>query len=233
MTTGSPTKGSPAASPWFAQRDLAQLFPTLVWVFDLTPDAAARCNAPLLAHLRELASPRPPQRNDLSLQSDHDLHRLPCFDPIRPAIENAVRDIAAHLQLEEAETEVTGAWLNLSAPGIRHHDHTHPNNWLSLVYYLQVPQGGDTIRFYDPRPQAQVLMPRTKRLSPLTGSSITLAAAPGRIMAFPAWLRHSVDGNSGTGDRISLAVNVMFRQFAERMAAPMWKPKLPRHRAVR
>lgn len=226
----SPTSPPAGQSPWFARRDLAELFPTLVWVFDLTPEMAARCNAPLLSHLWSVTTPRPPQRNDLSLQTDHDLHLLPCFDEIRPVLDSAVRDICAHLQLEEAETMVTGAWLNLSAPGIRHHDHTHPNNWLSLVYYLQVPRGGDTIRFYDPRPQAHVLMPRTKRLTPMTGSSITIAATAGRIVAFPSWLRHSVDANSGSGDRISLAVNVMFREFAERMAAPMWKPKLPRQR---
>jgi uncharacterized protein (TIGR02466 family) len=210
----------------FASKNLAELFPTLVWIFDLEPGEAARCNERLLQHLDSIASPRPEPKNDLSLQSEHDLQRHACFAPLKPKVDLAVRDVMAHLGLQEAEFAVTGAWLNLSASGLRHHEHTHPNNWLSLVYYVQVPAGGDSIRFYDPRPQAHVLMPRTKRPSPLTASSITLGVAPGRLMAFPSWLRHSVDPNAGEGERVSVAINVMFTQFGERMAAPMWDAKL-------
>ncbi|MEQ8347905.1 MAG: TIGR02466 family protein [Sneathiellaceae bacterium] len=213
-------------APLFARQDVVELFPTLVWAFDLAPALAAQCNAALLQQLQEITATRPPQKNDLSQQSDHDLHHRPCFQPLAPAIDQSVRAIMAHLQLEEAPFQVTGAWLNLSAPGIRHHEHAHPNNWLSLVYYVKTPKGGDTIRFYDPRPQAQVLMPKTRKLSPLTGSSITIAATAGRLLAFPSWFKHSVDANTGEGERVSLAINVMFQQFGERMAAPMWKPKL-------
>jgi len=209
----------------FARKDMAELFPTLVWAFDLHPADAERCNGVLLRQLEAL-TPRQPHRDNLSLQSPHDLHQRPCFAPLKPKVDLAVREVMGFLQLEEAAFQVTGAWLNLSSPGIRHHAHTHPNNWLSMVYYVRTPTGGDTIRFYDPRPQALVMMPRTRQLGPHTGSSMILAAQAGRLMVFPSWLQHSVDPNAGEGDRVSLAINVMFTQFGERMAAPMWKPKL-------
>jgi hypothetical protein len=41
---------------------------------------------------------------------------------------------------------------------------------------------------------------------------------------FPSWLRHQVPANDGQTERISIAVNLMFEQFAETMASPMWTP---------
>ena len=210
----------------FAAKNVAELFPTLVWIFDLPPADAAQANAAFLRQLDAIASPRPAQRNDLSLQSDHNLQAHACFAPLQPKIDQAVRDIMAHLRLADAAFMVTGAWLNLSVPGVRHHEHNHPNNFLSLVYYVRTPAGGDSIRFYDPRPQAHLVMPRSSGPSPHTASSITFGVRAGRLVAFPAWLRHSVDANAGAGERVSVAVNVMFRQFAERMAAPLWEAKL-------
>ncbi len=51
-----------------------------------------------------------------------------------------------------------------------------------------------------------------------------LNAFPGRLLIFPAWLRHSVPANDGQTDRISISFNLMFKQFAETLAAPMWDP---------
>ena len=41
----------------------------------------------------------------------------------------------------------------MNAPGAAHGLHSHPNNFLSGVYYVRVPSGGDTINFHDPRSQ--------------------------------------------------------------------------------
>lgn len=210
----------------FSNKTVGQLFPTLIWVFDVADAEAERMNGLLLAHLDTIATPRPAQRNDLSLQSEHDLQDRPCFAPLKPKVNLAVREIMQELRIAEAEFMITGAWLNLSVPGVRHHEHAHPNNFLSLVYYVRTPPGGDSIRFYDPRPQAQIIMPRTAAPSPFTASSITVAVRAGQLVVFPSWLRHSVDANAGVAERVSVAVNVMFNQFGERMAAPMWQAKL-------
>ena len=44
------------------------------------------------------------------------------------------------------------------------------------------------------------------------------------MVFFPSWLRHHVPSNEGPTDRISIAFNLMFTNFAESVAAPMWKP---------
>ena len=44
----------------------------------------------------------------------------------------------------------------------------------------------------------------------------------GRLLIFPAWLKHSVTSNQGQTDRISISFNLMFKNFSETMAAPLW-----------
>ena len=210
----------------FADKRVAELFPTPVWIFDLPAADANKVNAAVLGWLAKVAWPRPVPRNDLSLQTDHNLHETPAFEPLKPFIDRAVRDVFDYLRLAGLGYLVTGAWINISAPGIRHHAHTHPNNYLSGVYYVTTPSGGDTIRFDDPRPQAHVMQPVQAQASLMTAGSITVSVIPGRLVLFHSWLQHSVDANVGERERISVAINMMFPSFGESMAKPMWEPKI-------
>ena len=205
---------------------MLSFFPTLVWVFDLQAADARRVNADILGWLDEIASPRPEPGNDLSLQTDHDFHTGPAFEQLRGFVATATRSVLDFLQLDVDGETITGCWLNSSPGGTRHADHTHPNNYLSGVYYVQTPPGAGNIAFYDPRPQAHVIAPPMKRPTPNTGSVMTVPVQAGRLVLFHSWLRHSVETNKGQGERVSLAFNVMFSDFAERFARPMWKPKI-------
>ena len=57
-----------------------------------------------------------------------------------------------------------------------------------------------------------------------TANAAGAESKEGRLVMFPSWLRHHVPANDGTTERISIAFNLMFEQFAETMAAPMWNP---------
>ena len=39
-----------------------------------------------------------------------------------------------------------------------------------------------------------------------------------------AWLKHTVPSNDGQSERISISFNLMFRNFTDTMAAPIWDP---------
>ena len=51
----------------------------------------------------------------------------------------------------------------MSTTGAGHRMHSHPNNFLSGVYYVQTHEGADSINFHDPRPQTGIIRP------PVTG----------------------------------------------------------------
>jgi len=210
----------------FANTAVLSFFPTPLWVFDLPEAEARRINAEIIGRLDRIASPRPAPEDDLSLQTDHDFHRHPEFAGLQRYVMKAVEGALSVLHVKAEGAEITGCCVNVSPPGIRHHEHTHPNNYLSGVYYLRIPPGGDSINFHDPRPQAHVLSLPAAKGTPFTMSLMTVAAQAGRMILFPAWLRHSVEPNRGSGERISLSFNIMFASFAERYSRPMWKPKL-------
>ena len=42
------------------------------------------------------------------------------------------------------------------------------------------------------------------------------------LLLFPAWLRHSVPANGNDSERISVSFNLMFADYAEQLAKPLW-----------
>ena len=54
-------------------------------------------------------------------------------------------------------------------------------------------------------------------------NTIELEAKPGRLVIFPAWLKHDVPTNLSERERISVSYNLMFPNFTETMSAPLWQ----------
>jgi uncharacterized protein (TIGR02466 family) len=135
----------------------------------------------------------------------------------------AADNVLNYLKAVRTNAQLTGCWANVNAPGASHRLHSHRNNYLSGVYYVQVTEGADTINFFDPRAQAGVIRPLFSELTPENTEQVTLRVREGMIMMFPAWLQHSVDANQSNQIRISLSFNVMLSAFTESMARPQWK----------
>ena len=50
-----------------------------------------------------------------------------------------------------------------------------------------------------------------------------MPVAEGDLVMFPGWLDHEVPINQSDADRVSIAFNVMFRNYGEAMSRPMRK----------
>ncbi|WIM11859.1 TIGR02466 family protein [Enhydrobacter sp.] len=204
------------------KQEVQELFPTTVWIVDLKPAEAALLNGRLKAEIEKIISPRPTVPVGSNWQTPQDLHTRPAFADFVKLVEMAARGVARFLQVDQHPMTITGCWANINPPGAYHPTHNHPNNYLSGVYYVAVPDSGSRILFQDPRPS--MIMPRPRQFTRLTANAADAQSKPGRLLIFPAWLRHSVPANDGRTERISISFNLMFRQFAETMAAPMWNP---------
>ncbi|MGH7391302.1 MAG: 2OG-Fe(II) oxygenase family protein, partial [Candidatus Rokuibacteriota bacterium] len=134
----------------------------------------------------------------------------------------AAASVLDFLKIGSGVLEITGCWANVGAPGAPHRMHTHPNNFLSGVYYLQVDDGGNTINFHDPRPQTAVLRPPVTELTAYNTDQVVVPVTPGTLILFPAWLAHSVDPNRSDRERISVSFNLMFSSYADTMSPPLW-----------
>ena len=206
----------------FDAPDLLHVFPTWLWRSDLKPAEREPLNATLLTALSGLGAPA-----DLRLgqnwQSDHNLHEDARFAGLMECVAAAARSLSDILKID-APLAVTGCWANINAPGTAHRLHSHRNNFLSGVYYLQVQEHADTINFFDPRPQAGVIRPPSSAPTAENSEAATVKVANGTLLLFPAWLQHAVDANRSRHNRSSISFNLMSAGFTETMARPGWTP---------
>ena len=100
--------------------------------------------------------------------------------------------------------------------------HSHPNNFLSGVYYVQTWPGADTINFHDPRPQAGFVRPPVTELTGQNVDQVVIKVTSGTLLMFPSFLTHSVSPSESNEQRISVSFNLMFSSFAEKLSKPMW-----------
>ena len=108
------------------------------------------------------------------------------------------------------------------AQGAAHKVHSHPNNFLSDVYYVRVDAGADHINSHDPRRQAAVIRPPVVELTAENTDQVVVRVRSGTLLIFPSWLEHSVDANPNPAERISVSFNVMLSSFAEQLSQPLW-----------
>jgi uncharacterized protein (TIGR02466 family) len=100
--------------------------------------------------------------------------------------------------------------------------HSHPNNFLSGIYYLRTGPGADTVNFHDPRNQTGIIRPPVVKLTAENTDQVVVRVKNGTLLFFPSYLQHSVDAVTGREDRISVSFNVMFSAFTENLAKPLW-----------
>jgi uncharacterized protein (TIGR02466 family) len=208
--------------PWIGSSDVLSLFPTLIWKFELASEARAVVDGKLRGLLDRLR-PAPGEVGPAQgWQSPQDLHTLSELSELVSYIEDAAGVILRFLRIGHDAREITGCWANLNPPGAAHRMHSHPNNFLSGVYYVRTQDGADTINFHDPRVQTSIIRPPVTELTAANTDQVVVKVSPGTLLLFPAYLVHSVGPNESDAERISISFNVMFSSFTERLSKPLW-----------
>ncbi|MGH9809557.1 MAG: 2OG-Fe(II) oxygenase family protein, partial [Terriglobia bacterium] len=196
--------------PWIEASDVTPMFPTLVWKLQLKANLREAMAARILAALegirRDLPCPAPGQ----GWQSEQTLHEREEFRDLVACVNHAAKGILRFLRIGCDAFEITGCWANVLAKGAGHKAHSHPNNFLSGVYYVRTRPGSDTLNFHDPRNQAGVIRPPVVALTAENTDQVVVRVKNGTLLVFPAYLQHSVDANMSGEERISISFNIMF-----------------------
>ena len=214
----------------FESKTKVPLFPTMLWTFQIPKDTYSRINTGLRNKLDQLVAAAPDKNSRGGfLQTAHDLHTLPEMQELNGYFMNAVNEVIDILSTKTKDVEITGCWANIHPSDSNHQAHSHPNNFLSAVYYVTVPQGGREITFHDPRIQQYHLTPTFEQSNAYNAEHLTVEVEEGMLLLFPAWLVHSVPGSTSNERRISIAFNINFTDFNGRISPPRWQPNVPTH----
>ena len=207
---------------WIEASDVIPMFPTLLWKIQLKAQLRDEIGARILAELDAMRRGLPALTAGQGWQSERTLHQRESFKGLVACIDAEAASILRFLRIGEEPFEITGCWATILAQGATHKAHSHPNNFLSGVYYLRTHPGADTINFRDPRNQAGVIRPPVVELTAGNTDQIVVKVDDGTLLMFPSYLEHSVDANQCGEERISIGFNIMFSSFAEKLSKPLW-----------
>ena len=207
---------------WFEASDITTMFPTLVWQLQLKADLREAMEARILAALEGIRRDLPRLAPSQGWQSEQTLHNREEFRDLVACVNHAAKGILHFLRIGYDDFEITGCWANVLAKGAAHKAHSHPNNFLSGVYYVRTHPGTDTINFHDPRSQVGVIRPPVEELTAENTDQVVVRVKDGTLLVFPSYLQHSVDANTSEEERISISFNIMFSAFTEKLSKPLW-----------
>lgn len=215
-------KTSAAKDPWIAASDVVPMFPTLAWKLKLAREIHEPLDERILGALARMRADQPSLPRGEGWQSPQDLHTREEFAELAACVLRAGGAVLRFLRIGYDALEITGSWATVLAPGAQHRAHSHPNNFLSAVYYVRVQEGADCINFHDPRAQSYVIRPPVTALTAENTDQVVVKVENGLLLLFPAYLQHSVDANASAAERVSLSFNLMFSGFTENLAKPLW-----------
>ena len=104
---------------------------------------------------------------------------------------------------------ITQSWINYTKENQFHHQHWHPNSYVSGVFYINADKEVDQVRFFKGKFEEIAL--ECKEFNEFNAPSWSCSIETGDVILFPATLIHGVDRKKGTDTRISLSFNVFFK----------------------
>tara|TARA_R100001129_G_C5262161_1_gene231548 strand:- start:356 stop:952 length:597 start_codon:yes stop_codon:yes gene_type:complete len=155
--------------------------------------------------------------NRPSWQSESNLHLKQKYKSLCDQIIKMATKIFEEQDIQYERFEITSMWANVLKTNENFHAHTHANNYLSGVYYVQTKN--THINFLDPRPQSNVIRPAVKNYNILNSSVLLLTANENKLILFPSWLQHYVSSNKDKEPRISVSFNIMFKGILSTLQA--------------
>ena len=103
---------------------------------------------------------------------------------------------------------ITQSWINISPPGcLGHHEHKHPNSYISGVFYIKV-NDNDNIIFTNEFITKRDIRVESQNYNIFNVGQFYYPVKKAELILFPSNLVHQVEPIEGSNDRISLSFNV-------------------------
>jgi uncharacterized protein (TIGR02466 family) len=104
---------------------------------------------------------------------------------------------------------ITQSWLNYTKANQFHHTHSHPNSYVSGIFYINADKKVDKIKFH--KDNNSLLKLKTTKFNIFNSDSWWYSIKTGDVILFPSILNHGVDKKEGKNIRISLSFNVFLK----------------------
>ena len=122
---------------WMEDSDVLSIFPTCVWKIQLASEFYQKVNSEIVQVINQVNPDLAEIPPGESWQSGQDLHNREQLADLISCTQSTAQTILQFLKVAYDSIEITGCWANINASGASHAIHSHPNNFLSSIYYVR------------------------------------------------------------------------------------------------
>lgn len=127
------------------------------------------------------------------------------LDMLMSTITKEVNSCSAQVGI--GELQLYNVWININPKGAYNHLHDHLGAVLTGVYYIDATEQQGNLQL-ERSDNAEYFLPECPdKHTYFTSTRATYKAHTGALYVFPAWMKHSVQGNKINKDRISISFN--------------------------
>ena len=189
-------------------------WPTPVWFFDIDPTTIdfdkvkeEIYKVKSIDEGRSISNYGGWQSNSLNLTQDTEMNKL--MRKIEEASSTCFKDVGARPTVNR---KITDYWININQKGDSNNVHNHALSTLSGVVYIECEKNSGNILFHRNGAESYYYLELThnddkNNNNPYQFSHVYYECIKYRVLIFPSYLSHSVEGNKSDTDRISIAFN--------------------------
>jgi uncharacterized protein (TIGR02466 family) len=136
--------------------------------------------------------------------------------PLVEIINTKLEDLRQHLGInDDLSQKIIEMWVNVNNNKNIGIAHSHPNKFLSGVFYVSAEEGDSEIRLMTPIPNHNYVFHSSliKEYNEFNSSEWIVKPKTGMLLIFPSWLWHYVNITNTESQRISLAFNTLLDGF--------------------
>jgi uncharacterized protein (TIGR02466 family) len=179
------------------------LFPTPLYINNI--------DAPLINQQKNYLLNLPKIKNMGNLRSESGyIFEYPLFAELKKTINEHIKEyINIIYPNTNLDVYITQSWANYTEPNQYHHKHSHPNSFISGVFYVNAIKNEDMIMFYKDLPPIYQI----NHNQPNNYNSVHVAVLveTGDLVLFPSNFTHNVPPTTSKETRISISFNTFIR----------------------
>jgi len=203
------------------EKDMFRLFPSLIFKGKIDDDKIIDDSLNSVMKIKDMNYGTKTQNK---FTTNDNLQTLPEFNKLCNIILIETGNVLDFFSVKRDDHYITSMWSHITGANHRHISHTHPNNYLSGVVYLQTPENcGNTI-FLDPRAGSRMIHPDYDEPNYFNMDSFIHKPKKGNMLIWQSWLPHMVDYDSepSTEQRVIISFNIMFKGSVQRSSEKMY-----------
>jgi uncharacterized protein (TIGR02466 family) len=184
---------------------IMDLFPTPLYITNI--------NKPISTQQKEylLNAPKIENMGNLRGEDGYILNQ-PMFAELKDFIMQCIKEyVDSVYATKDLDVYITQSWANYTKPKEFHHKHSHPNSFISGVFYVNAKPKEDMIKFYKERSAIFDFMP--KQPNNYNSNDVAILVETGDLVLFPSNFVHEVPPTTSNETRISIAFNTFIRGY--------------------